>query len=310
LRLALLVLAGAAALLSPAASRIARPGEPLLPLPPTVSADLREVALGERLFADRRLSGTLRLSCTSCHDLATNGATANATDRGDGGRRATLNTPTVFNAALNFRLNWEGNARNLRDLSLGTLRDDHLLGGGRLVIDRLRRDPAIDRQFRAIFGRPADAGALADTLAAYLRTLTTPGARFDRWLEGDRTALTPQEIRGYDRFRAVGCTACHQGANIGGNLYQRHGIFHPLAAPLPVILRVPSLRNVAVTAPYFHDGSAATLPEAVRQMARAQLDMELADGDVRDIVAFLGSLTGRYRGRLLVAPHPVVRTRS
>jgi cytochrome c peroxidase len=131
---------------------------------------------------------------------------------------------------------------------------------------------------------------------SFEKTLVTPGSRFDRWLAGDSAALSSEELEGYHQFKSLGCVSCHQGVNIGGNLFQRHGIFHPLASPDPVILRVPSLRNVATTPPYFHDGSAPTLDDAVRKMGRAQLNATLTDPQVNAIVAFLHSLTGQYRG--------------
>jgi cytochrome c peroxidase len=132
----------------------------------------------------------------------------------------------------------------------------------------------------------------------------TPGSRFDRWLGGEAAALSPEEQKGYQLFKSIGCVSCHQGVNVGGNLFERHGIFHPLASPKPEILRVPSLRNVAVTPPYFHDGGAPTLDEAVRKMAEAQLDQTLSDQQIKVIVAFLNTLTGTYRGAPLTAAPP------
>ena len=113
---------------------------------------------------------------------------------------------------------------------------------------------------------------------------STPGSRFDRWLAGEADAITPEELSGYQMFKSLGCITCHQGVNVGGNLFQRHGVFHPLGSPEPVLLRVPSLRNVATTAPYFHDGSAPTLPEAVKMMGIAQLDRVLTDQQIAAIV--------------------------
>jgi cytochrome c peroxidase len=124
----------------------------------------------------------------------------------------------------------------------------------------------------------------------------TPGSRFDRWLVGDASALSAEELEGYRLFKTFGCSSCHQGRNVGGNLFERQGVFHPLVRGPPEIVRVPSLRNVAATAPYFHDGSAATLQEAVRRMARAQLDRTLTDPQIESIVGFLQTLTGNYHG--------------
>jgi cytochrome c peroxidase len=216
-----------------------------------------------------------------------------------------LNVPTVFNAALSFRLNWEGNHRTLESQAKASLESKATMGSDiDAIIAKLNADPGMARRFRDAYGHAVDRPSLLDAIATYERSLLTPGSRFDRWLEGDKAALTPEEQQGYALFKSLGCVSCHQGVNIGGNLYQRHGIFHPLAAPEPEILRVPSLRNVATTAPYFHDGSAATLADAVRQMAAAQLDQDLSDQQIDIIIAFLQTLTGTYRGAPVVPAPP------
>jgi cytochrome c peroxidase len=171
------------------------------------------------------------------------------------------------------------------------------------VVGKLRGDAEIVRQFRDAYGREPDAAAVLDAIATYERSLVTPGSRFDRWLAGEANAITPLELSGYQSFKSLGCISCHQGVNVGGNLFQRHGIFHPLGSPEPVLLRVPGLRNVAATAPYLHDGSAKTLPEAVKMMGLAQLDRVLSEAQITAIVAFLNTLTGTYRGRQ-VQPAP------
>ena len=151
-------------------------------------------------------------------------------------------------------------------------------------------------------GRAPDRDGVLDALAAYERTLVTPNSRFDLWLRGDGTALSADELEGYHLFKSAGCISCHQGVNIGGNLFEKAGVFQPLLGRDPEMMRVPSLRNVAVTAPYFDDGSAASLDEAVQRMAQAQLGQMLSDQQVGSIVAFLRTLTGRYRGELLTRP--------
>ena len=165
------------------------------------------------------------------------------------------------------------------------------------VVSKLRADPEMVRQFRDAYGREPDVAALLDAIATYERSLVTPGSRFDRWLAGEADAITPEELSGYQLFKSLGCVSCHQGVNVGGNLFQRHGIFHPLGSPEPALVRVPSLRNVATTPPYFHDGSAPTLSEAVKAMGIAQLDRVLTDQQIAAIVAFLNTLTGTYRGQ-------------
>jgi len=310
--LALLLLAGSPLLFNlmdegamppgPSATEAADWQHPIGILPSPV-VDERRRTLGERLFTDPRLSGDGSRSCASCHDLRTNGATGNRRDIGLDGLKLPLNTATVFNAALNFRLGWEGGARSLEAQAEALLRDPAIMGSSPdIVLERLAADPSIVAAFRDAYRRPPDKEALLDALATFQRSLLTPGSRFDRWLAGDAGAITPEETAGYALFRGIGCVACHQGTNVGGNLFQRHGIFHPLATPEPQILRVPSLRNVAVTAPYFHDGSAATLEEAVRGMGLAQLNLVLDDGQIASIVAFLHTLTGSYRGTPLAPP--------
>jgi cytochrome c peroxidase len=143
---------------------------------------------------------------------------------------------------------------------------------------------------------------LLDALATYERSLVTPDSRFDQFLKGETAALTPEEHRGYQLFQSLGCVSCHQGVNVGGNLFERHGIFHKLAAPEPELLRVPSLRNVATLAPYFQDGSSPTLDDAVRKMANAQLDQSLPADQIAAIVSFLRTLTGKFHGVMVKAP--------
>ena len=154
------------------------------------------------------------------------------------------------------------------------------------AVGKLRADAEMVKQFQVAYGRRPDRADLVDAIVTFERSLTTPGGRFDRWLQGDTGALTAEELSGHHLFKSLGCISCHQGVNVGGNLFQRHGIFHPLGSPEPELVRVPSLRNVATTPPYFHDGSATTLPQAVRAMGFAQLDRVLSDGQVAAIVTF------------------------
>ncbi len=172
------------------------------------------------------------------------------------------------------------------------------------LLARLREDPALTSQFQDIYGHGIDRGSLLDAIASYERSLVTPDSRFDQWLRGNKDAITAQERHGYQLFKSLGCVSCHQGVNVGGNLFERHGIYHPLASPLPELLRVPSLRNVATTPPYFHDGSAPTLDDAIRKMGMAQLDQNLSDDQVGDIIAFLRSLNGSYQGHPVTVASP------
>ena len=280
--------------------------EPITPIPAPPAADPQKLALGERLFGDTRLSGDGRLACSSCHDVQTNGAGNGKSSKNDAHdpSKHPFNTLTVFNAALSFRLNWQGNFRALDAQLESSLENPvNMRTSVDEVVGKLNADPEMVQQFRAAYGNAPDRASLLDALTTFERSLITPGSRFDRWLGGDASALSFDELSGYQLFKSLGCSSCHQGVNVGGNLFQRQGIFRPLA-PKPEIVRVPSLRNVATTAPYFHDGSEPNLGDAVRKMAAAQLDRTLSDQQVDNIVAFLRTLTGSYRGRPVAGALP------
>jgi cytochrome c peroxidase len=275
--------------------------EPITPIPLPPAADARKLALGEQLFKDQRLSHDGTLSCIACHDVRTNGTQA----VGRMVSKTGFNTLSVFNAALSFRLNWEGNIRTFEEQAESAFENPiNLNTSTSEVLGKLKADPGITGQFREAYGADLDRASLLNALATYERSLLTPGSRFDRWLQGDAMALTDEEQHGYQLFKSLGCIACHQGVNIGGNLYERSGIFRPLAGPGPELLRVPSLRNVATRSAYFHDGSASRLDVAVRRMGAAQLNRTLSDQQIVAIVAFLGTLTGTYRGAPIVGVAP------
>lgn len=280
--------------------------EPIRPIPPSGPTDLARVDLGRSLFEDPRLSHGGDRSCSSCHDTASNGADARARDNGPDGQPIGTNTNTVFNAALSFRLNWVGDAHSLVEQASGSLqRSDLMATTPDEVTQKLVADPVRVSEFRKAYnGRDPTWADLLDALATYEKTLVTPDSRFDLWLRGQADALSSDELAGYRLFKSAGCASCHQGANVGGNLFESNGVFGPLLNRHTFTMRVPSLRNVAVTPPYFHDGSVADLGEAVQIMARAQLGRRFSDAETQQIVAFLNTLTGRYDGRLLTKAEP------
>jgi cytochrome c peroxidase len=293
--------------------------EPVTPIPAVEALDPAKIELGRRMFHDARLSREGRISCAACHDLARGGDDGRARSTAADGRPLDFNTSTVFNAALNARLNWRGNFRTLREQNEAVLLDPRLMNATwPELLAKLRADPDYRGAVKAVYGGGPEREHVLDALATFQRSLLTPGARFDRYLRGERDAVTADEARGYQLFKGYGCIACHQGVNVGGNLFQKFGVFHdPFAARRGAdapdlgrytitgreedrrVFRVPSLRNVAVTAPYFHDGSATSLAQAVETMARAQLGRELPRGDIDLIVKFLRTLTGRYQGESL-----------
>ena len=274
--------------------------EPITPIPAPIAASAARMALGATLFSDTRLSGDGRRSCATCHDLKTNGASANARDRAPDGSRVTFNTTTVFNSVFNYRLDWTGHIRTLEQQAQASIdRPDIFHTSMPDVIARLDADPPMVAAFQSAYGHGPDGASLLDAVATFERSLVTPDSPFDRWLNGDPAALSADAQEGYALFKSVGCVSCHQGRNVGGNLLERAGIFRPVSGTDSPMLRVPSLRNVAVTAPYFSDGATATLPGAVRVMANVQLGRRLSDTQVDQVVAFLDSLTGRFDGRPL-----------
>ena len=258
------------------------------------------------------------LACASCHVLAEGGDDNRARSSGPGGKLLNFNAPTVFNLALNFRLNWRGNFRTLEEQNEAVLLNPDLMNTTwDELLPKLRADKAYEDAFARLYGSAPAPAHVLDALAAFERSLVTPDARFDRHLRGEPDAITPQEERGYQLFKDYGCVACHQGVNVGGNLFQRFGIFHDPFAQEPIrtanlgrftitgkaddrfVFRVPSLRNVAVTAPYFHDGRAQSLEQAIEEMARSQLGRVLTGQEIGLIAGFLRTLTGEYRGRPL-----------
>lgn len=271
--------------------------EPITPIPDPPAIDPAKVSLGKQIFNDPRLSRGNSHSCASCHDVEANGAGKQSRDVGLDGSVLEFNTPTVFNAALNFRFSWRGKFQTLQSDVAGSLVSPHIMDiTPQDAATKLRADPGMRRAFLAAYGKMPEADNVIDAIVSYELTLVTPNSKFDRWLKGDATALSAQELKGYHLFKSLGCVSCHQGMNVGGNLFQQRGVFTAPPSQPPDIFRVPSLRNVAATAPYFHNGSAPTLNEAVRRMARAQLNTTLPDEEINAIVAFLNTLTGEYQG--------------
>ena len=276
--------------------------EPITPIPqPEPDRDGR-AGVGEALFTTPLLSHDNRRSCSSCHDLVTNGADGRSRAQSPSGTSLTFNTPTVFNATLSFRQNWEGNIRTPEEQV-----EYSLLAAGIMntswdeVLGKLKANDALAERFQRVYGHAPDRLSVIDAITAFERRLLTPDSRFDRWLRGEDAVLSAEELRGYRLFKSIGCVSCHQGVNIGANLFQRTNIFHPLFDDPGKVRRVASLRNVAATAPYFDDGSAKTLAEAVQRMGQAQLGRHFDDDQLGAILAFLKTLTGTYRGHRLSA---------
>lgn len=293
--------------------------EPIKPIPLETKLDARKVALGKKMFFDKRLSGDNTLSCASCHDMAKGGADGRPLAIGINGHKSGVNVPTVFNSGLSFRQFWDGRAVTLEELAGIVVELPKSMGGKWPdVIAKLSADPAVVADFKASYPDGLQVKNVNDSLATFERSLNTPNARFDKYLRGDKTAISADELKGYQLFKQYGCVACHQGVAVGGNMFQTFGVmgdyFRDRGNPKPAdlgrynttkneadkhVFKVPSLRNVALTAPYFHDASAPTLEAAVAVMFKYQLGRAASREDQDSIVKFLHTLTGELNGKSL-----------
>lgn len=292
--------------------------DPIAPIPLTMELDERRTSLGRRLFRDPRLSGDGTRACVDCHELSQGGIVPREA-RSNHPLNATgpYNVPTIYNVAFNFRFNWNGRFHTLEEHLAGPMMSETVMDAGSWpeLVGRLR--PHYDGAFiQAGYAEGVTEESIRSVIAEYQRSLTTPNAKLDRFLRGE-VELDPIEREGYELFESIGCISCHQGINVGGNLFQRFGVMEDAFGgrelrPLDYgrqlltgldedahVFRVPSLRNVEVTDPYFHDGSARTLEAAITHMGRVQLGYVLTEGEVAAIAAFLRTLTGEVDGRSL-----------
>ncbi|MGE5658252.1 MAG: cytochrome-c peroxidase [Actinomycetota bacterium] len=298
---------------------ISNNNEPLLPIPLHLQLDSRKVKLGEKLFGDPKLSHDNTISCATCHNLKAGGTDLTSHSLGINGEIGLVNTPTVFNSVFNFRQFWDGRAVTLEEQIEGPTTSSHEMGSSwSEAIAKLKQDPDYISSFKKLYPEGINRETIKDALANFVRSLYTPNSRFDKYLRGDKNALTEAEKKGYRLFKEYGCASCHQGVNVGGNMFQRFGILADYFAmrgniteadrgranitgePGDInVFKVPSLRNVELTPPYFHDGSVPSLETAVAVMAKYQLGEELSPEDTSLIVQFLKTLTGEYQGKPL-----------
>lgn len=267
-----------------------------------------KIELGKMLWFDPRLSLSGKVSCNTCHDLSTNGADTKPLSIGYAGRKGTVNSPTVFNAEKQIAQFWDGRAKTLAEQATGPITNPlEMAMTPELAEGVIRSIPGYRPYFEKAFGsKNPTFSEIAEALAAFETTLTTPNAPFERYLKGDKNALTQQQIDGLKLFRRSGCIRCHSGNLLGGTSFQKVGSVRPYVTDNSskgrmdvsgkpwdeMMFKVPTRLNVERTAPYFHDGAVKTLPDAVKKMADIQLDMNLSEKQVEKIVAFLESLNG------------------
>jgi cytochrome c peroxidase len=286
----------------------AQRAEPIQPIKPAAITNQAMVELGKKLYFDPRLSKSGFISCNSCHNLSMGGSDNLKSSIGDNWQKGPINSPTVLNSSMNVAQFWDGRARTLKEQAGGPIANPKEMAfTHELAVQMVASIPQYVRDFEAVFGtRSVDIDKVTTAIAAFEETLVTPNSRFDKWLEGDEAALTADEIAGYRLFAGSGCVACHNGPAAGGASFQKMGVVEPYVTDNPAEgrvavthrdadrfnFKVPTLRNVELTYPYFHDGAADTLTQAVEVMGRVQLGRRYTDADNARIVAFLKTLTG------------------
>jgi cytochrome c peroxidase len=290
--------------------------EPILPIPQYIPHTASKAALGKKLFFDPILSRDYTISCASCHDVSKGGADGKIVSTGIHHQQGSMNAPTVLNSAFNFTQFWNGRAKNLAEQALGPIHNPVEMGlSPNESAARIQSDPQYSGDFSKITGRKnVTINDIAAMIAEYEKTLITPNGKFDRYLRGE-VALSPQEMKGYLLFKTLGCISCHNGVNVGGNSFQKMGAIVPIERKDNIddrysltgrlrdknIFKVPTLRNIAQTAPYFHDGSASTLQEAITKMSYHNLGLKLTENETESLIAFLDTLSGKLPSQ---AEHP------
>ncbi len=299
--------------------------EPIKRIPQTLDVSPDKAAIGKKLFFDPRLSVDNSISCAHCHNLdEKGGADALRHSFGVQGREGLVNAPTVFNSALNSTQFWDGRAKSLEDQVDGSVQAHaEMASTWPQVVEKLRADAEYRRLFLRSYKTDINPANIKHAIAEFERTLLTPNSRFERYLKGDENAINAEEKDGYRLFKSYGCVACHQGRNVGGNMFQVLGVMGDYFSDHKVEnkadygrfnvtgrqedkyrFKVPSLRLAVLTAPYLHDGSHTSLAETIRTMAKYQLVRNIPDEDVRSIIHFLYTLPGEYEGKSL---EPVTR---
>ena len=303
-----------------------RNAEPVRPVDTYIEYDPAKAELGFDLFHDTRLSVDNTVSCASCHDLATAGVDNHQYSHGVNDLMGGVNAPTVFNAVYNFVQFWDGRAATLAAQAAGPPLNPVEMASSSFdeIIAKLQADKAFAKKFNAVYPDGMTEANLTDAIEHFERTLITPGSRFDKWLMGDDSALTADELEGYELFKKYDCATCHAGKNLGGLSYELMGLRRHYFAERGLELteedngryketknerdrhrfKVPGLRNVEHTWPYYHDGTRHTLEEAVLDMGKYQSGVELTQAEVDKITAYLKTLTGEYKGK------PVTTTNS
>ncbi|MGM9687980.1 MAG: cytochrome c peroxidase [Alloprevotella sp.] len=297
--------------------------EPVRPIPDSIAVDARKVALGEALYHDTRLSGDGTVSCATCHGINTAGVDNKQYSEGIKGQLGGVNAPTSFNACFNFVQFWDGRAATLAAQAGGPPLNPVEMGSASFdeIAARLSADADFTARFKAVYPEGLNEQTITDAIAEYEKTLITPNSPFDRYLKGDKQALTAEQVEGYALFKDYNCATCHAGVNMGGLSYELMGKRADYFKDREINaksgltdadngrwaqtkverdryrFKTPTLRNVALTWPYYHDGSVPTLDKAIDMMARYQVGREMPAADVQKVQSFLQALTGELKGK-------------
>ncbi|QBF83860.1 cytochrome-c peroxidase [Shewanella maritima] len=287
---------------------VANAEEPISIIEPAKITEPEKVELGKMLFFEPRLSMSGFISCNSCHNLSLGGVDALPTSIGHEWQQGPINSPTVLNADFMLAQFWDGRAKDLKEQAAGPIANPKEMGYTHdLAVDTIRSMPAYVARFEKIYGsEEVNIDRITDAIATFEKTLVTPHSDFDKYLQGDKNAISADAKAGYQVFKDQGCTACHNGPAVGGTMYMKMGLVKPFHTDNPsegrkavtgleadkFVFKVPTLRNIELTYPYFHDGSVWTLEEAVNTMADIQLGQALTEQETKQMVEFLKTLTG------------------
>lgn len=295
--------------------------EPVMPIPDAIAYDAAKATLGEKMYNDTRISLNNTISCATCHVLKEGGADVNKrTSEGINGNHGGINAPTVYNAVINVQQFWNGRAADLKEQAAGPPVNPMEMGDQTWddIVARLQQDKALVAEFEALYpGEGLTQSTVTGAIAEFEKTLLTPNSRFDLYLKGDKNAITAEELAGYELFKKNACVTCHTGVILGGKSFELNSIFGDYFADRTKDIeynaddeglkgftgmdadlhrfKVPTLRNIELTAPYFHDGQYQTVEEAVAAMAKYELGKELSKNDIQSLVAFMKTLTGQSK---------------
>ncbi len=277
----------------------------ITPIPNKIDFDYKKALLGKKLFFETKLSIDNTISCATCHDLNNGGDDGLKTSFGVEGKIGDVNAPTVLNSVFNFSQFWDGRAKDLKEQAAGPIENPVEMAHNFYNLVKNLNNTEYKKDFEIIYDDGITKENIVDAIAEFEKTLITPDSRFDKFLKGDETALTEYEKEGYEIFKNKGCIACHHGINVGGNHYNKFGaLSHIESTNLgrynitkdeedKYYFKVPTLRNIELTSPYFHDGREDSLKDAVETMALVQLGRPITNEEINKIVAFLKTLTGK-----------------